>query len=1074
MEHHPTNSGIPSGAWSSPFLNEAQWEVATSPFLAEVSQGRPATPFLDMEEYNDLPAEDELEYFGDGYMGGYEQEAAFSPFILDLRSKAQKRPDSASVSTISRGNPSRRLSEIDAVVLHQMAFNKTNDTNDYLKTVCHYIVLQDGTIGQLWNHEVVLNASNGFNNRSIAIEFTGNFPNDRGKWWYNNNWSRRQRALQQHRPTQPQIQAGRFLLQHLIRTVPSIQFVLAHCQSNRGKPNDPGPDIWYHVAEWAINNAGYNPDGRLVKIKEKGQSIPTSWLQPPTFQPQQAVPQPSPSSSASVQPASTSLKPAYAVERNRYWMNQLGWGKYIYQINDFLLPWVGMSQVSMSEALFAEAVAAWQKANGFSASESDGIIGPKTWNKLKAAAGIAVQEREYQYEGYEFESSDDGFYEPDDAYEQEGTDEDAFESYDDEVYRFDEYEAYTLDSDEEEALYYDFEDEYTEHEAYLLHEGCSCANCQKQEALYEREEDEWTSRNYEQYYFEDEGVGSSLALPIVATVMPTDSRWILLNSADKQHYGIPESVAALRWIGEQWSQKHPNAKIRIGDISQKGGGEIPPHKSHRLGLDVDINLQVDGKIVLVGKESPATGDSRRMIVGSTYVSQHRNYMREFIRTILDNPILPVQVIGYRDPVLIKEFSVIKDWVGHHDHLHVRFCMPKHRSGELAINRVYASKDKPHYTACDVSSVSPPREADGNSNSWSHAVQQNRYWGQQLGWDAKIYEINDFLLPFVGKSNISMGEDLLAEAISVWQRSIGFSGKAVDGILGPKSWAKLKPQLSSPASGSSPAVPTSASVQSLQFAGSTKPPSNISNFRKFRLTTYHVVNQKDFPTSDVRIPIRDERGQTIAYGSPIFFAKLSLNGSAILNDGRLVNVSGKKTEASHVEYGPVLEYHKKAYAKRNSDNAAKGKPPMPTSYSGIHMTGNTITSTMAFHLVKADRLGVGYGSIRGVPHIPFRTLAADLGLKGKSESRWKGKGGLVPAHTRVYIKEYDGLLLPDNTVHDGWFIVNDTGGGIFGAHFDVFVGTADLRKRIKLPEIGHVWFEGIEKRIPPRYSYGLTK
>jgi 3D (Asp-Asp-Asp) domain-containing protein len=73
---------------------------------------------------------------------------------------------------------------------------------------------------------------------------------------------------------------------------------------------------------------------------------------------------------------------------------------------------------------------------------------------------------------------------------------------------------------------------------------------------------------------------------------------------------------------------------------------------------------------------------------------------------------------------------------------------------------------------------------------------------------------------------------------------------------------------------------------------------------------------------------------------------------------------------------------------------------------------------------------------------------------------------------VYIKEYNGLRLSDGTTHDGWFIVNDIGGAIFVAHFDVFVGTRGLRKQVKLPEFGQVWFAGIEQRIPPGYTYGL--
>jgi hypothetical protein len=114
--------------------------------------------------------------------------------------------------------------------------------------------------------------------------------------------------------------------------------------------------------------------------------------------------------------------------------------------------------------------------------------------------------------------------------------------------------------------------------------------------------------------------------------------------------------------------------------------------------------------------------------------------------------------------------------------------------------------------------------------------------------------------------------------------------------------------------------------------------------------------------------------------------------------------------------------------------------------------------------------------RGIALVPLRTLAADIGhIKYKKvDPKWKGNGGLVPPGTHVYIKEYDGLRLPDGTIHDGWLVVNDTGGGIFGAHFDLFVGTLALLKgrEVKLPEFGQVWYEGIEQRIPPGYTYGL--
>jgi hypothetical protein len=162
----------------------------------------------------------------------------------------------------------RDPSTVDALVLHQMAFNRGSDPSRYNNVTAHYAILPDGKILQLHPVSAYLYASNGFNARSVAVEFAGNFPNISGKCWKADKFGC-------HKVTQAQIDAGRYLVQHLIREI-RLTHILAHRQSSGTRTNDPGPDIWYHVGQWAIDNHGLKDGGAGFKIGT-GNAIPDEW-----------------------------------------------------------------------------------------------------------------------------------------------------------------------------------------------------------------------------------------------------------------------------------------------------------------------------------------------------------------------------------------------------------------------------------------------------------------------------------------------------------------------------------------------------------------------------------------------------------------------------------------------------------------------------------------------------------------------------------------------------------------------------------------------------------------------------
>jgi N-acetylmuramoyl-L-alanine amidase len=157
-----------------------------------------------------------------------------------------------------------------ALVLHQMAccLRRRDPLRSYLRTKAHFAILPEGQILQLHPVSALLWASHGFNSKSVAVEFAGNFANVKGKWWKGETFGR-------DRATPAQLEAGRCLVRHLVRTM-GLRVVLAHRQSSNMRENDPGPDVWYHVGQWAVDNLGLSDGGVGFKIGN-GKPILDAW-----------------------------------------------------------------------------------------------------------------------------------------------------------------------------------------------------------------------------------------------------------------------------------------------------------------------------------------------------------------------------------------------------------------------------------------------------------------------------------------------------------------------------------------------------------------------------------------------------------------------------------------------------------------------------------------------------------------------------------------------------------------------------------------------------------------------------
>jgi hypothetical protein len=186
--------------------------------------------------------------------------ALASTNIIDLTASADK--------SLRKGT--RDPKAVYALVLHQMAccFAPKDPLKRFLSVGAHFAITNDGRILQLHPVSALVWASNGFNNRSVAVEFAGNFPSTKGRWWKAETYG-------MNRLTAAQVTAGRQLIQHLVQTI-GLTHVLAHRQSSGTRENDPGPDVWFDVGQWAVNNLGLKDGGPGFKIGT-GTPIPDEW-----------------------------------------------------------------------------------------------------------------------------------------------------------------------------------------------------------------------------------------------------------------------------------------------------------------------------------------------------------------------------------------------------------------------------------------------------------------------------------------------------------------------------------------------------------------------------------------------------------------------------------------------------------------------------------------------------------------------------------------------------------------------------------------------------------------------------
>jgi 3D (Asp-Asp-Asp) domain-containing protein len=152
---------------------------------------------------------------------------------------------------------------------------------------------------------------------------------------------------------------------------------------------------------------------------------------------------------------------------------------------------------------------------------------------------------------------------------------------------------------------------------------------------------------------------------------------------------------------------------------------------------------------------------------------------------------------------------------------------------------------------------------------------------------------------------------------------------------------------------------------------------ISEKEGFRLSFYWLAYESEYANLPYDTEIYTRQGYYLGRYPSAFVFELKLEGTGVLNDGRVINYDGE------CNYG------------------------MGTCFRTLDIAQNP--------------LGTG---VQGRPLIPFRSVAVD--------PRY------IPIGSTLYVPELVGIEMPDGTRHDGCLRADDMGGAIKERKLDFFV------------------------------------
>jgi len=143
--------------------------------------------------------------------------------------------------------------------------------------------------------------------------------------------------------------------------------------------------------------------------------------------------------------------------------------------------------------------------------------------------------------------------------------------------------------------------------------------------------------------------------PQISAQLPVEGKGYFVFNKNLAHiYGRPELINLVTSVAAAWTTRHPNQKLVVGDLSQRGGGPLPPHgDDHQDGREVDI-----WAISNTGASEPTN------IFAPNYSRELTTELIKLIQQV--NP----QAVVYFDDGPLAAAGLVRATVDHSNYLHV--------------------------------------------------------------------------------------------------------------------------------------------------------------------------------------------------------------------------------------------------------------------------------------------------------------------------------------------------------------------------------------------------------------------